>query len=74
MPISVCHNMDILAWEDLIRVMAAIFFLSEVNPFDLDDFQSKFLPLVSAHIYVVCITDYFLIPSSLLLSSADILL
>lgn len=31
MHISVCLTVGILTWEDLIRVMAAIFFLWEVN-------------------------------------------
>lgn len=35
MPSSVCLIMGILVWEDLIRVMAAIFFLCQVNLLNL---------------------------------------
>lgn len=79
---SVCPVIDILVWEHLITVMAAIFLVCEVNLLDFSvlwgdifrSFPSKFYPLVSAHIYVGWIiiwwlsNDYFLIPSSLFIS------
>lgn len=79
---SVCPVIDVLMWEHLITVTAAVFLVCEVNLLDFSvlwgdifrSFPSKFYPLVPAHIYVGWIiiwwlsNDYFLIPSSLFIS------